>query len=127
MRYLGIDVGTKRVGLALSDASGRMAFPHKVIQNDTTLVKTLAAVIETEGVEEIVIGKSLNRDGQPNEVQKIVDDLVTDLTLETGLPIHLEPEFYSTQEAIRFQGRTDETDAAAASVILNSFLTKQKN
>jgi len=42
------------------------------------------------------------------------------------LPTHLEPEQYTTQEAIRFQGRTEKTDAAAASIILNSYITRVK-
>jgi RNase H-fold protein (predicted Holliday junction resolvase) len=49
-----------------------------------------------------------------------------DLTLSVGIPVELEPEQYTTQEAIRFQGRTDMTDAAAASIILNSYLSRTK-
>jgi RNase H-fold protein (predicted Holliday junction resolvase) len=50
-----------------------------------------------------------------------------DLTLNLGLPIELEPEQYTTQEAIRLQGRNEMTDASAASVILNSYLLKIEN
>jgi putative Holliday junction resolvase len=127
MRFLGIDYGTKRVGTALSDDQGLMAFPHKVFPNDANLLKALVEIIEKEGVGEIVIGLSLGRDGKPNQVHEKVTELVGDLTLQVGIPVHLEPEQYTTQEAIRFQGRTDMTDAAAASIILNSYLTRTKH
>jgi putative holliday junction resolvase len=126
MRYLGIDYGSKRVGLALSDEAGLMAFPHKVIENNADLLKNLEAIIAEHQVDEIVIGQSLNKEGGSNKIQASVEELITDLTLNVGLPVHLEPEQYTTQEAIRFQGRTDMTDAAAASIILNSFLTRDK-
>lgn len=124
MRLLGIDYGTKRVGIALSDESGQMAFPHSVIKNDNELLTNIVAVIKTDNVEAIVIGHSKDREGGDNPVHAGVEELIQDLTLETGLPVHLEPEQYSTQEAIRFQGRTDKTDASAAAVILNSYITR---
>ena len=126
MRKMGIDYGTKRVGVALTDDQGLMAFPHGVLKNDNELLRSLVSLIEEKGVEEIVIGHSLGRDGEPNKVHAAVEGLVTDLTLQVGLPVHFEPEQYTTQEAIRFQGRNDETDASAAAIILNSFITRKK-
>lgn len=127
MRHLGIDYGTKRVGLALSDESGTMAFPHEVRENSGSLARDLATLCEREGVGTIVIGHSLDRTGQPNPVQAAVEELVTDLTLQTGLPVHLEPEQYTTQAATRIQGRSAATDAAAAALILDSYLTRSKH
>lgn len=126
MRKMGIDYGKKRVGIAFTDDKGLMAFPHDTLPNDTQLLQSILQLIKTKDVDEIVIGHSLSKDGKPNEIQKQVTELVTDITLETGLPIHLEPEHYTTQEAIRFQGRNEKTDAAAASIILNSFITRNK-
>jgi len=126
MRYLGIDYGSKRVGTALSDEAGLMAFPHSVLENNGELIANLEKIVHENKVDEIVIGHSLNREGGDNKIHQAVTELVTDLTLNVGLPVHLEPEQYTTQEAIRFQGRTDMTDAAAASIILNSWLTRVK-
>ncbi|MEZ4200504.1 MAG: Holliday junction resolvase RuvX [Candidatus Paceibacterota bacterium] len=125
MRFMGIDYGSKRVGIALSDESGNMAFPETVLINDDKLAKAIADIIETKQVTEIVIGHSLHTDGSENPLHTRVKEFITELTLAVGLPIHLEPEQYSTQEAIRFQGRTDKTDASAAAIILNSFLNKR--
>lgn len=126
MRYIGIDYGTKRVGVALSDEMGTMAFPHTVLPNTPQLLSQLESLIKDKQVGEIVIGHSLDKNQQPNKVQAAIEDLVTDLTLATGLPIHLQPEQFSTQAALQIQGRTDMTDAAAAALILDSYLTKKK-
>ncbi len=127
MRLLGIDFGKKRVGISLTDEQGMMAFPHGVYNNDFTLLNRITALINEKQVGEIVIGHSLDLEGKPNQIHKAVEELVTDLTLETGLPIHLEPEQYTTQAALRIQGRNDMTDAAAATLILENFITRKKN
>jgi putative holliday junction resolvase len=126
MRLLGIDYGTKRVGIALSDEAGMMAFPHKVIPNSPTLLSELEHLVAKEHVTEIVIGHSLDKNSKPNKLQAAIEELMTDLTLATGLPIHLQPEQFSTQAALQIQGRTDMTDAAAAALILDSFITRKK-
>lgn len=126
MKYMGIDYGSKRVGVAISDDGGLMGFPYEVLKNDVDLLSSLEKIINKEQVGEIVIGHSINKEGSNNKIHDAVTELVTDLTLAVGLPVHLEPEQYTTQEAIRFQGRTEHTDAAAASIILNSFLTRKK-
>jgi putative Holliday junction resolvase len=124
---MGIDYGTKRVGIALSDDQGMMAFPHSVLPNDPSLEKAIEKIALDESVGMIVIGHSLDREGKPNVVHVRVEELIQTLTLSLGLPIELEPEQYTTQEATRFQGRTDMTDASAASIILNSYITRMKH
>jgi putative Holliday junction resolvase len=126
MRLLGIDYGTKKIGLALTDDKGTMAFPHGVIPNNGEVRAYIGTLVKKEGVDEIVIGHSLNKEGKPNTVHAAVEELIGDLTLDVGIPIHLEPEQYSTQEAIRIQGRNAQTDASAATIILNSFLERRK-
>ncbi len=126
LRVMGIDVGTKRVGVALSDEGRHMAFPESVLKQDKELLPGLLAIIEKKAVGEIVIGHSLDKEGKPNKVHELAEALMLDLTLETGLPIHLEPEQFTTQAALRIQGRNDMTDAAAATLILDAFLTKSK-
>lgn len=127
MRYLGIDFGTKKVGLAMSDESGTMAFPKEVIPNDAALLSVISSLIEREQIGAVVIGHSHANNGLDNPVQEAINEFITDLTLQVPIPVHLEPEFYSTQEAKRLQGKTVHTDAAAAAIILNSFLAKQSN
>lgn len=124
MRFMGIDYGTKRVGVALSDEGGVMAFPHVTLANTPALVAEIEALAKEHAVSAIVIGHSLNADNAENAVQQDIESFIQDLTLALGIPVHLEPEQYTTQEALRIQGRTDKTDASAAAIILNSYLTK---
>ncbi len=126
MRLRGIDYGTRKLGIAFTDEGGQMAFPHSVIPNTPKLLDVILGFIDEKKVSEIVIGHSLDKSGKPNAVHAAVEALMLDLTLATGLPIHLEPEQYSTQAAIQLQGRNSETDASAAALILDGYLTRKK-
>lgn len=131
MRYLGIDYGTKRVGLALSDEEGTMGFPHAVIANDKQLLTNLTTLIRGKHVGCIVIGASLTLKGEKNPVAHAAESLGK--TLEaTGVPIFFEPEQFSTQEALRSpegvrEGKRPMTDASAAALILTNFLSHHDN
>lgn len=125
MRYLGIDYGSKKIGLALTDESGVMAFPHSVIPNDEKTQSVIESLLEKESIDEIVMGYSLDREGKENPIHLAVEALMTDLTLSIGLPIHLEPEQYTSAAAARTTGKNAQTDAAAAALILESFLSKK--
>lgn len=126
MRLIGIDYGSKRVGIALSDEAGKMAFPETVLKNDANFFKNLVALITEKQVAEIVVGYSTDGKGQPNKIHEQVEGLLLDLTLELGLPVHLESERYTTQAALRIQGRNDKTDASAAALILDGYISKLK-
>jgi putative Holliday junction resolvase len=121
---MGIDFGTKKVGIALTDERGTMAFPHSVIPNDEDLQKNIEALITKEGVEQVVIGHSIDKEGRPNKVQEAIEAFMLDLTLSCGVPIELEKERFTTQEALRIQGKTKLTDASAAALILDSYLMR---
>jgi putative holliday junction resolvase len=123
---MGIDYGHKKVGIAFSDEAGMMAFPHGVLPNDAKLFSTILKLINEKSVAEVVIGHSLDKNGKENKIHASVEELMMQITLELGLPVHLEPEQYSTQQAIRIQGKNASTDAAAAAIILDSFITRKK-
>ena len=127
MRLMGIDYGTKRVGIALSDDKALMAFPHVVLKNDASLMKEIERIVLKEKVGQIIIGHSLDREGKPNAVHGAIEELIQDITLNLGLPVELEPEQYTTKEATRFQGKTEMTDASAASIILNSYIVRNQH
>lgn len=129
MRILGVDYGRKRIGLALTDESAAMAFPFEVIKNpgdNGVTADKLAELIVEKCVSVVVIGHSAGLDGKDNPLQIEIEDLIGQLSLRTTAPIHLEPEQYTTQASLRIQGRTDKTDASAAALILESFLSKRK-
>ena len=127
MRLLGIDFGSKRVGIALTDESGTMAFPRDVFENNKDLVKRTAELAEAENVERIIIGHSLRGDGTENPIQEAIREFIGELTLLLPVSIELVPEQYTTKEALRLQEKNEYTDASAAAIILNSYIERTKN
>ncbi len=123
---MGIDYGSKKIGIAFSDEAGMMAFPHGVIVNDKDAHKKILQLIDEKKVGNVVIGHSLDKEGKANAIHSAAEELMTDITLAVGIPVHFEPEQFSTQQAIRIQGRTSQTDAAAAAIILDSFILRNK-
>jgi putative Holliday junction resolvase len=123
-RLLGIDFGLKRVGVALTDEEGKIAFPKAVLPNDKTLTDELVRLITTNSVTEVVLGESLDNRGVENKVARSAKALGRELAEDTGVTVHFEPEFYSSQEVRTHTGEY-RVDAEAAAVILNSFLTKR--
>ncbi len=129
MRLLGIDYGTKRIGVALSDEAGRFAMPYSVIGNSRSLSDGLAGEIEkmatVNGVKEIVIGESNDYQGEANPVMAPILELKGRLE-DKGFIVRLEPEFMTSAEAERIQGKNANSDASAAALILQAYLDKEK-
>ena len=125
MRYLGIDFGKKRVGVALSDESGRLAFPHSVLQNDKALIGEVARISKEQKVKAIIVGESKNLDGKDNALMKHIEVFIKVVHKEAKKPVYLEPEFWSSFQAGRWQGKTDKLDASAAAIILQSYLDRK--
>lgn len=131
MRFLGIDYGVKRVGLALSDANGRFALPYSVVPEDEKLIPTIKAICDKEQVGKIVIGESRDLKGQANPVMKKIARFRERLAQVVDVPLEYEPEFFTSTEAARLPGggvgawsKDEFLDARAAALILKSYLDK---
>lgn len=122
MKYLGIDYGAKRVGLAVSDDIHGFAFPLVVLDNSDSLISEINKVCKENNIGEIVVGESKNFNQEANEIMKQINPFVEALKSSTGLPVHLHPEFLTSIEAERLQGNNPMHDASAASLILKSYL-----
>jgi putative Holliday junction resolvase len=137
MRALGVDYGRKRVGLALSDASGMLARPWKTLSvagidrqagELAREVETLAA--ESDGLAIIVIGWPRRLSGDPNEQTAAVEGLAVRLRTRTAVPIVLQDERLTSHEAEALLSRREkdwrkrksQLDAVAAAVILQDYL-----
>ncbi len=130
MRYIGIDYGTKKTGIALSDEAGTMGFPHEVKPTDPRLLDDLALLVRERGVEAAVFGESMDLAGNDNPVAAEAKRFAEDLAARTGIAVHFEPERFTTQEALRMpDGSRMEgfpvVDASAAALILTRFLERQ--
>ncbi len=122
MKLLGIDYGTKKIGVALSDESGIFAFPHSIIENTPSALEKIIAIARGSSVGEIVVGESLDYVGRANPIDDAAHNFADALEKRTGLEIHFEPEYLTTTQAGKMQGRRDNLDASAAAIILQSFL-----
>lgn len=139
MRYLGIDYGSKRVGLSLSDEEGRMAFPYKIIPNNLVLIDTIHNICGEEEVSAVVLGESYDLSGQPNKIMGSIEEFKRNLEGELDLPIYFEKEFMTTIEARGRVGKESNNDrkikkseqknadASAAALILARYLDRKNN
>ena len=124
MKYLAIDYGTKRVGIATSDDDGVMAFPLRVLLNSRSLPANIAKICRDEKIDMIVMGESLNFQNEHNTIMKEVIPFAEVLRTHTGLPLVYMNEVLSSQEAMHLQGDNSENDASAAAIVLQSYLDK---
>ena len=124
MRLLGIDYGRKRIGVAMSDKEGRMAFPYAVVENNVKKFSAIRKICENEDISEIVVGLPKNLKGEETEMTREVQEFGRRLCQKIGLKVIFQNEMFSTKEAVQIQGRHQKIDASAAALILDSYLKK---
>lgn len=134
VKYLGIDYGTKRIGIAISDDTGALAFPLATLGAGEGAAKEVLALAREHGAQKIIIGESRNFHGAPNPVMKEIEAFAEGLRAG-GAEVVLEPEFMTSAGAARqfapdgsrkANPSQERIDAAAAALILQSFLDRQK-
>ncbi len=138
MRVLGVDVGLRRIGLAISDPTGMLARPLSTLTvNGATAVDDVAREVtrlaaEEDGLGTIVVGWPTRLDGSANDATKHVALFVEALAKRTGIPIVPEGERLSSHEAESrlaererdWRKRKAQLDAAAAAIILQDYLDR---
>jgi putative Holliday junction resolvase len=125
--YMGIDYGTKRIGVALSDTTGTLAFPHETVPAGRESKERIAMIVREHSVEIIVMGESRMRSGKPNILLEESRTYARALEEATGLPVFFEWEYDTSREARKIQGNTGVNDASAAALILQRYLDKTQN
>lgn len=125
MRYLGIDYGRRRIGLAVSDAGARIAFPHGTIHhagNVFVLDQILSVVKRERDMCGIVVGLPLGMEGQETEESQYVREFARELASKTDLPIEFENEMFSSRIVENAGVAKEHVDESSAAVILQSYL-----
>jgi putative holliday junction resolvase len=138
VRALGIDYGERRIGLALSDATGLIASPWKTITNDANLGKAAerlaheihALQSDDSGLDHLVVGLPRRLSGEPNEQTARVQKLAALLETMIVIPITFQDERLTSHEAdarlaVRnrdWRRRKAQVDALAAAIILQDYL-----
>lgn len=134
-RYLGIDYGSRRMGLAVSDEIGLLALPLRVIpiQNAGQAVNEVDKICREKSVTQIVVGLPLNMNGSRGPAAEAVTQFVDRLRQRLGLPVITWDERLSSQQAervliesdVRRAQRRNVIDKIAAQMILQSYLDAQ--
>lgn len=133
MRYLAIDYGTKRTGLAICDAGETIASPLTVIYGQKELLNKITEVVEAENVDAIVLGLPLNMSGTESSQTKLVLKFAEQLKSRVSVPVHLQDERLSSFGAEEKLAPAEFTrgkrkkriDAVAAAEILEAFLEQK--
>lgn len=123
---VGIDYGTKRVGVAVASRETGIALPKTVLQNDDTFWEKIKELIREYEPEIIVVGESKNFEGDDNKLMDRIRGFVETLK-EEGVTVTLEPEYYTSQQAERLQGKSGMLDASAAAVLLQAYLDRENS
>ena len=133
-RCIGIDLGSKRVGLALSDKMNMIASPYRtlIVKNEQDLLDQLRLIIVDLKVKTIVLGLPLNMNGEDSAQTKKVREFKSVLSI-FNLPVKLEDERLSSVSAKRSLVMQDiktghnksEIDKRAAAIILQQFLDRK--
>lgn len=134
MRYLAIDYGRKRTGLAICDSDETIASPLTVIESRKHLLKKIAEIVKSENVGAVVLGLPLNMDGSVGPQCELVYRFAQQLKQHLNIPLHFQDERLSTFGAeghLTAAGLTPEKkrkhlDAVAAAEILQAFLDAKK-
>lgn len=137
MRYLGLDLGTKTLGLALSDELGMIATSYKILHHEEdygSLIPQVIHEVEEKNVKELVLGLPKNMNNSVGERGEICLKFKEMLEKSTGLPVHLQDERLTTRQAESLLISNDTSrkkrkkviDSLAATIILQSYLDRRE-
>ena len=136
MKIIGIDFGLSKVGLAISDPSGIIALPLKVIRykNREDLLKELQDISKEREIKKFVVGYPISMNYKKNDMPKIIDDFKKEME-NLNFEVILEDERLSSeyakkimiQQDVKVSRNKEMVDLTAASIILQSYLDRNKN
>ena len=132
-RFIGIDFGMSKVGLAISDPSKIISMPLKVLRykNPKNLIEDLQVIATENNVDTFVVGYPLNMNNEKNEMTSLVDNF-KDKLIDLGFKVFLQDERLSSESAkkimheqnIKTGSNKEKIDLIASTIILQSFLDK---
>ena len=136
MRYLGLDLGSRTLGVSISDKSGIIATSYKVIRHNEDykkLVNEVEDIVKKEKIDEIVLGFPKNMNNTIGPRGEISLSFKEELEKKLNIKVHLQDERLTTVEAekVLIQGNTSRRkrkkviDGLAATIILESFLERR--
>lgn len=135
MALLALDVGTKRIGVAVADPGGTFALPLTVIErtNIRADLECIAAIVREYGITELVIGDPVTLSGERGPAAEKIDRFVEQLQRVFSGPVHRVDERMTTAQAtkqliaadVRRSKRRTIVDKMAAALILETYLARR--
>ena len=136
-RVMALDVGDRRIGVALSDAGGILASPLTIIEQATQAqaITEILKIVREREVSAIIIGLPYSLNGSIGPQAEKVQVFVEELKQQTNLPIELRDERFTTATAVEYKkaaskkkpDRKTRYDAMAAAIILQEYLDEKAN
>ncbi len=128
--YMALDVGTKRIGVALAHSIARLPRPLTTLQASAGSMGEIVELVRTEGVRELIVGLPRSLDGTASAQTRYSEDFAHELQAAVTIPVHLVDEtLTSVQAEAELANRTHvrgDIDALAACFILERFLEKHQ-
>ena len=126
MKYLGLDFGTKRTGVAVSDNDGRMAVVKETIEveGQQAVIDRIKEIIEEDTIESIVVGMPVGLDGQETAQTEAVKRFIEKLRNHVTIPVQTIDERLTTEMAktLLHGVKNEDRDKVAAQILLQNFL-----
>jgi putative holliday junction resolvase len=109
VRFIGLDLGSKRIGVSICDEKQLIATPFKTINktNTNSLIKDLKKIIKENNIEGVIIGNPVNMDGSLGRSAQSVNDVATNISKSIELPTILWDERLSTVGAFNISSQLD--------------------
>ena len=129
---LGIDFGTKRIGLALGSSDSRMAVPHEVIENNTNSISIIRSLLKEEGIKTIVVGRPVALNQEQTEMTAKVESWTKKLKDVVSQEIFFEDERMTSSMVENIERdlpkeKHHTIDSVSAMLILQGFMDKNVN
>ncbi len=122
-RYLGIDYGDARIGIAISDERRKIAFPLKVLEKQK-FFREIKKLIEEEKIVKIIIGLPFSSSGAETPQSQKTREFAEKLKNKAGIPIDFQNEILTTRVAEKNSSR-EKADASSAALILQDYLDRK--
>jgi putative Holliday junction resolvase len=122
MKLLGIDFGTKNIGLAMTDEGGEIAFPFKTLHKNA--ISEIVEICQQEKIEKIIIGLPINLQGDKTASTTAVEVFIKELKEKIDLPIQTVDERLTTVQAHKIGANKKSADKVSAQILLQNYIDK---
>lgn len=126
MKLLGVDYGTKNIGLARASTDVPIALPFGIIDNTDheIAIAQLIQLVQAEGVEKIIVGLPFGLDGSENENTKRIRNFFSEMQARVNMPVEFINEMFSSHASDRLSGGASR-DEKSAMIILQNYLDRR--